>query len=118
MRQLGESHPPDATRQVLGWVTFTGTGTPAIFETDLATSITDGGVGLWTITWARDVSSSTAYAVMGAARNIAANNATCHMSTRTGFYNGLASNAIQTNEGTANALADVSYASLVLVGAP
>ena len=56
------------TEQAAAWITFTGTGTPVPDDSNLVTSITDNGVGDYTLTWAQAFA-STNYVMIGGGRN-------------------------------------------------
>jgi len=52
---------------IKGWINFNGTGTIAINDSYNITSITDDGVGIYTITWDTDFANAN-YAISGIAR--------------------------------------------------
>lgn len=73
MATIGKSLVADDSSQVAkAWVNFTGTGTPAITRAFNVTSITDNGVGDYTLNFTTALADAT-YCITGSANNSSAN---------------------------------------------
>ena len=120
-RELGPATAiPAQDSSVLAWVAFSGAATPpVIFDGENVASITDdGGTGLWTVVWSRDIASSTDYAVMGLARRaLPAGNVLANLIVRKATY--LSTTSVSVDSFALNGLAtpDADYVSLIAVGA-
>lgn len=71
---------------VKGWVSLNGTGTIAINDSFNCSSITDNGVGDYTVTWDRDFATA-GYAAVATGRNFAVIDAKAAGSATINLYN-------------------------------
>ncbi len=102
---------------ILAWASFDGTATPVLLDGLNASSISDDGVGLWTVTWSQAIAAGTDYAVMAIARREEdGNTAIAGVSVQTGTYLSTTSVSLSAVQMGTDALIDASRCSVVAVG--
>lgn len=88
---------------VKGWINFKGTATASIYGSYNVTSLSRGGTGLYTITWARGFA-ATPYAVLGIASTNVAGTGANILSTLTTTPNTTTTTDIRTNDSADGAI--------------